>query len=130
MSQAEETTEGSGDYAEEAGAPLLTSKASAITGFTLAVLTLWGQGAWSTAIQSFLGTNFGFNEYLNILSLVGLVTLAIAVAGMLLGRRAFTDPDASLSWEGHLGRAAVVLGGLGAVIAVVTVLGSVLGQLR
>lgn len=109
------------DQVEPSG--LLTGKAAALTGFTLALLSMQGQGSWTTAIQSFFGTTFGPAEYVNVLTIAGVAALAMAVASLLLARRALADDDNEATWADHLGRATMVIGGLGAALALLTIIG-------
>jgi hypothetical protein len=101
------------------------ARSGAIVGLVLAVLSLQGQGSWGLAIQSIFGLRFGPDQFGIVLALTGLATLGLSMAGFVLGRRASVHGGVA-SWEQHVGRAAVVLGALGAVISVVTVVGSLL----
>ncbi|MGZ4427993.1 MAG: hypothetical protein ACXVXC_05280 [Nocardioidaceae bacterium] len=103
--------------------PLLTPKASAITAFTLAVMSLLGQGSWTMAVQSFYGTSFAPRSYGSIVVAIALVQLAVALGALWLARSVTLRANRDTSWEDHLARAAVVVGGLGAVLALVTVVG-------
>ena len=111
-----------------AGLPLLTPKASAITAFTLAVMSMLGQGSWTTAVQSFYGTSFAPSSYGSIVVAIGLVLLAMALGALWLARSVILRANRDTSWEDHLARAAVVVGGLGAVLALVTVVGGLVGH--
>jgi hypothetical protein len=102
--------------------PFLSPEAASICGFSLAVLSLQGQGSWMTAVGSFFGTRVGLGAYGHVLTVAGLVALALAVAAVLLAGRVVRD-GAVVGWPDHLARAAVVLGLLGGVFAVVTVAG-------
>ncbi len=102
------------------------ARSGAVVGLVLAVLSLQGQGSWTLAIQSIFGLRFGPDQFGVVMALTGLAALALSVAGVVLGRRATSSPAGAASWEQYVGRAAVVLGVLGAVIAVVTVVGSLL----
>lgn len=102
------------------------ARSGAIVGLVLAVLSLQGQGSWGLAIQSIFGLRFGPDQFGIVLALTGLATLGLSMAGFVLGRRASSVHGSVASWEHYVGRAAVVLGALGAVISVVTVVGSLL----
>jgi hypothetical protein len=104
---------------------LLTRQASAITAFTLAVLSVFGQGSWTTALQSVTGFVPGGAGYFSMVMWFGIIELGLAVGAMLLAGRVLTgDPDQA-RWEGHLARAAAMIALLGTVFAVVTIIGAV-----
>jgi hypothetical protein len=105
---------------------MTAARSGALIGIVLAVLSLQGQGSWTLAVQSIFGLRFGPDQLGLVMTLSGLVTLGLSVTGFVLGRRAMAVPTSAASWEQYVGRAAVVLGALGAVIAVVTVVGGLL----
>jgi hypothetical protein len=106
---------------------VLTPKASAITGFTFAVLAMTGQGTWTQAIQALWGASFPQSRVTVVLASAATATLLLAVAGFLLGRRTLAATTAGDAWEAHLARAAMVVAGLAAALSAVSML---LGLLR
>lgn len=129
MTQPNGFTEHEDDHGPAFGlSTLLTPKASAITGFTLAVFSMMGQGSWTIAVQSFFGTNFGPQDYATTVLVVGVVSLALATGALLLARQVLLQHLGGPPWEDHLARAAVVIAGLGAVFAVVTIVGGIVAR--
>lgn len=124
MSQPEDvaTAPGSAAGTDEA----MRARSGAIVGLVLAILSLQGQGSWTTAIQAVFGYQLGPDQFSVAMAISGLVTLGFGVAGFVLGRRASSVSAGLPSWEQYVGRAAVVLGAIGAVISMVTVVGSLL----
>lgn len=118
------------DEATTGGGPsflgsLMTPKAAAIAGFAFAVLSMTGQGTWSMAVQTlFWGSNFPQSQVTFVLGSWAVATLVIAALGWLLARRTLSDAVAADSWEGHLARAATLVAGVGAVLSVLGILGS------
>ena len=102
------------------------ARSGAIVGLVLAVLGLQGQGSWTFAIQSIFGLGFGPDQFGIVMALTALAALGLSVAGIVLGRRATSWRGGPASWDQYVGRAAVVLGVIGALIAVVAVVGSLL----
>jgi hypothetical protein len=106
-------------------AQLLTAHTSATVAFTFAVLSMLGQGAWTMAAQSFTGTTFAPSEFLVT---GGVASLALAVGALWLGRRVLVARATAPSpWAAHLAGAAVVVGALGALLAILTIIGAALG---
>ncbi len=106
---------------------VLTPKATAIAGFTFAVLSMTGQGTWSQALQSlFWGANFAQTQLTAVLGSWSAATLLLAAAGWTLGRRTLGDAAAAASWEGHLARAAMIVAAAGAALSALGVLGALL----
>lgn len=103
---------------------LLTPTASAVAAFAIAFLTLDGQNLLLVGIQSLLGQGFGPNEPAAYYLVWGLAALVPLVVVILLAR--VTLSAVRSGWEVHLARAAVVVGAVAAVGAVLTALGGVL----
>ncbi|HET6626475.1 MAG TPA: hypothetical protein VFG63_08790 [Nocardioidaceae bacterium] len=113
---------GHGEWWRPAG--LLTSQASATVAFTLAVLSMMGQGSWTLAVQSFFGTMFAPSDYGSVVTAGGIASLLLAAAAILLGGRVLSARPDHTSWDTQLARAAVLVGALGALLAVITILGA------
>ena len=96
------------------GDTLLTPEACAIAGFTLAALTMTGQGAWTAVAQSLFGSSFPESSLGTVLASGFLAALVVDVLAVLLARRALADPGSRAGWAGHLARAAIVVAVLGA----------------
>lgn len=109
-------------HVSAAGTPpfagLLTPQASAIAAMAFAVLSMTGFGGWERAVSALWGQNFPQSGIVVVLAAFSSGTLLAAVAGLVLGRRAMRSPG----WEGHLGRAAVLVAAIGGVLAAVSVL--------
>lgn len=106
---------------------LLTPKSAAIAGFTFAVLSMTGQGTWSTALESlFWGQTFPQSQANAVVGSWSVATLLLAGLGWLLARRALADAAAAVSWEGHLARAAMIVAAVAAALSVLGVLGALL----
>lgn len=106
--------------------PFLTPQAAAIAGLVLGFLSLQGQGGWTLAVQSFLGTSFGSGDYDTLMISSAVASLAMALGGFWLSRMATTGGGPS--WAQHVGRAGQLLAGLGAVLAVLTAVGALLSS--
>ncbi|HEY0772915.1 MAG TPA: hypothetical protein VGD51_02445 [Nocardioidaceae bacterium] len=126
MTQPNDLAAATGRTANGLDEAAVKARSGAIVGLVLAVLSLQGQGSWGLAIQAIFGLRFGPDQFGIVLALTGLATLGLSMAGFVLGRRASSVHGSVASWEHYVGRAAVVLGALGAVISVVTVVGSLL----
>ena len=103
----------------------LTPKAASIVAFTVAVLSLQGQGYWSYSVGRLAEYVYQRGQAELGLLLVTLPPLLLAVTGIVLGRRAVAAGEVA-SWEQHLGRAAVATGLLGVGIAVLSLVTGVL----
>ena len=105
-----------------APANLLTPRSTAIAGFTFAVLSMLGQGAWSTALTTlFWGTSYAPGTVPNVMAVWGVGCLVLAALGAWLAHNTLRIADQS--WEAHLARAAVIVAALGALLAVLTIIG-------
>lgn len=106
-------------------AQLLTAHTSATVAFTFAVFSMLGQGTWTVAAQSFFGPGFGPQEYVVV---AGVASLALAAGALWLGRRVLVvRVTAPSPWAVHLAGAAVIIAALGAVLAVLTIVGGIVG---
>ena len=104
----------------------LTPQASAITGFTLAVLALTGQGIWTQAVQSLWLPSYPEGSVAVVLASGSGATLLVAIAALVLSRRAI-GPTAGAGWHEHLGRAGAALAALAVGLSALALL---LGLLR
>ena len=126
MDEYDEVGTGSARSTGESLGAFLTPQASAITGFTLAVLALTGQGTWTQAVQSLWLPSYPESSVAVVLASGSAATLLIAIAALVVSRRALS-PTAGAGWHEHLGRAGVAL----AVLAVgLSALALLLGLLR
>lgn len=107
--------------------PLLTPESSAVTALVLAVLSLRGQGAWTSALQAFLPRGFAIGEYGTYVVVAGTGSLALAAAAWWLARHAGTSEVPVPAWADHLARAATVIAIVAAVVAVLTIIGGARG---
>lgn len=107
--------------------PLLTPESSAVTALVLAVLSLRGQGAWTTALQAFLPRGFAIGEYGTYVVVAGTGSLALAAGAWWLARNAGTGEEPVPAWADHLARAATVIAIVAAVAAVLTIIGGARG---
>ena len=106
----------------------LSPTGSAIAGFSLAALSLLGQSAWTNAAQSlFFGSDWPQSSMHWYILAVVLAPMASAVIGLLLARRALTQPVGE-GWEVHLARAAVIIAELGILLGVIAAIGNLLLQ--
>ena len=93
---------------------VLTPEACAIAGFTLAALTMTGQGAWTGVAQALFGSSFPASSLGTVLASGFLAAVVVDGLAVLLARRTLVDPGSRAGWAGHLARAAIVLAVLGA----------------
>ena len=99
--------------------PILTPPAAAIAAFTLAVLTMLGQGAWSGLVQSLLFRSFAEGQLDTRLLWSYGATLLLDAVAFWLAHRALRDPVAAQTWAGHLARAAVIVATVAVVVTVI-----------
>lgn len=126
MDERDEVGTGTDHTAGESLAAFLTPQASAITGFTLAVLATTGQGIWTQAVQALWLPSFPESSVAAVLASGSGATLLFAVAAFVVSRRALT-PGAGSGWHEHLGRAGVAVATLAALLSALALL---LGLLR
>lgn len=101
---------------------LMTPQATAIAGFAFAVFSMLGQGTWSTALTTlFWGSSYDMGTVGNVMVVWGLGCLLMAGLGGWLA--VTTLRSGSATWEAHLARAAVMVAGVGSVLAVLTIVG-------
>ncbi len=107
-------------------ANLMTTQATAIASFAFAVFSMLGQqGSWSTALTSLLwGTSYDIGAVDEVMVAWGVGGLLIAAVGVWLAHRTLRVVDQA--WEAHLARAAVLIAAVGALLAVVAILGGLL----
>ena len=104
---------------------VLTPKSTAIAGFTFAVLSMTGQGTWSTGLGAlFWGQNFAPSQVDAVVGTWSVATLLLAVLGGLLARRTLADATAAVAWEGHLARAGMIVAAVSAVLSLLGILGA------
>jgi hypothetical protein len=99
----------------------LTPTGAAIAGFTIAVLSLLTNGAWVLMIQTFVSRN-GSSALADIVIATGVVQGLVALGALVLARRGLAAREGAAR---NLGGATVVLGGLGLVVAFLTVVAGV-----
>jgi hypothetical protein len=110
----------SGGAAGSAVGAYLTPMAAAIAGFTLAVLSLFGDGAWVFPVQVF-GTSDSFpGDFDNVVIACGVIQALLAAGGLALSRRVLTTTEDGDSAR-HLAGAAGLVAAIGLVVAVATV---------
>ena len=95
----------------------LTPTATAISAFTLAVMSLLTNGAWALALQTVIARN-GASAFEDVVMATGVAQGLLAIAALVLARRSLA---ASAITARNLGGAAVILGVLGLVVACLTV---------
>ena len=104
---------------------LMTSKATGIAAFAFACFSMQGQGSWSTAVTSlFWGTNVDPGAVDLVMVAWGVGCLLMAGLGMGLANRTLQLEEHA--WEAHLARAAVLVAAVGAVLALLTIVGGFL----
>jgi hypothetical protein len=105
-----------------APANLLTPKATAIAGFTFAVLSMLAQSTWSTALTTlFWGSSYSPGTVPNVMAVWGIGCLVVAGLGAWLAHHTLRVADQA--WEAQLARAAVIVAALGGILAVLTIIG-------
>jgi hypothetical protein len=101
---------------------VLTPMAAAISGFTVSAFSLVSNGAWALAIQTMLTSDNGLDaSYHTVVVWIGGAQVLLAFLGLALAQRvlATTLPaDAAR----HLAGAAVVVGGIGLLVGLLTML--------
>jgi hypothetical protein len=95
----------------------LTDTAAAIAGFSIAILSLLVNGAWTLAIQTYVDRN-GPGAFEDVVMVSGVAQGLLAIAALVLGRRGVASSAVTAR---NLGGAAVVLGALGLAVAVLIV---------
>jgi hypothetical protein len=99
---------------------VLTPEACAIAGFTFAVLTMTGQGAWTGLVQALFRGSFAAGRIGSVFASAFMATLLLDAVALWLARRTLADPSAAWSWAGHLARATVVVAAVAAAVATVS----------
>jgi MFS family permease len=100
----------------------LTPATGAIAALALAVTALLGQNVVALAMSVLFGPQFGNDGLRSYYVALGAGTLGQAILALLLAGRA----SRSDGWEGHLGRAAVLVGAVALLAGLATVLGALL----
>jgi hypothetical protein len=103
----------------------LSPAVCAVTAFTLAVLALLGQNLVTVGIGVLLGPNVGPGGQTGFYFAWALAAAVQVGIALLLARRTF---NAAGHWEAVLGRAAVLVSGIGLVAALLTVVGAVIHE--
>jgi hypothetical protein len=109
---------------QDAADSYLTPEACAISAFTFAVLTLDGQGIFALTAQALFRGSFAESRVGLVLASTYVATLLLVAGAVWLARRTLRHPVAAGTWAGHLARAAVVLAGVGGLIAAVGLVAS------
>ncbi len=135
--RSEDTAEGDNadEYTKEAcwwsPSSLLTSGASAITAFTLAVAGMLGFVGYPVA-EALAGLPDGpdvIQERATVGAIVAIVALALFFGTFPLSHRVLVDDrDTVPAWPRHLAGSAVVLAAIGTVFSTITILGSLVGD--
>jgi len=107
---------------------VLTPEASAIAGFTFAVLTMTSQGAWTGLVQAVFGGGFAESRIGSVFASMFVATLLLDSVALWLARRALADPVAAFGWPGHLARAAVIVATVAAAVAVLSLVVTLLSR--
>ena len=102
----------------------LTPTAAGIGGLTIAAATLLSNGAWLLVVQGWLNRN-GSSSFSDGITLSGIAQAAVAVAALVLARRAH---GSRVPLARDLGGAAAVVAGLGLLLAVLTILVGLAGM--
>lgn len=102
----------------------LTPTGAGIAGFTIATLSLLSNGAWLLVVQAWLTRN-GSGSFSDTVTLGGVAQAALAVGALVLASRALAAPAGPAR---HLGGATVIVGILGLVVAVLTILAGLAGM--
>jgi hypothetical protein len=114
----------------EVGLVELDPEVSAITGFTLAVLSVMGGGYIGSAVaQALVGVPEGADDFqLQSVATAGIVLLLL-LAAVSFGRRALIHEDEEVpGWCRHLAGAAVVVRAVGGALAMVTIVGALVAR--
>ena len=107
---------------------VLTSGASAITAFTLAVAGMLGFVGYPVA-EALVGLPDGADVIQKRATVSGMVTLALLVGTFWLSHRVLSDDaDTVLAWPRHLAGIAVVLAAIGTALSTMTIVGSLLAH--
>jgi hypothetical protein len=114
----------SGAAASSAVSAYLTPMAAAIAGFTLAVFSLFGDGAWVFPVQVFATSDSFPGNFDNVVIVCGVVQALLAAGGLALARRVLTTTGAGDSAR-HLAGAAGLVAAIGMVVAVATVVSGI-----
>jgi hypothetical protein len=97
----------------------LTATAASIAGFTIAVLSLFGNGAWLFPVQVFVVSEYNSGNLGDTATWLGIIQTLLAVLALGLAWRALHASAASQTAR-HLAGATYVVGGLGLLVGVLT----------
>ena len=126
MGEHDEVGMGTEHPAGESLGAFVTPQASAIAGFTLAVLATTGQGIWTQAVQSLWLPSYPESRVAVVLASGSGANLLMAVVAFVVSRRALS-PEAGSGWHEHLGRAGIAVASLAVLLSGLALL---LGLLR
>ncbi|MDI6908542.1 hypothetical protein [Nocardioides sp.] len=101
----------------------LTPTGAGIAALVIATLSLLADGAWTYAVQGWLNRN-GPGSFSDSVVLTGVAQVLLAGCALLLAGRALRGPEPVAR---HLGGAAAVVGGLGMLVAALTLVAGVAG---
>jgi hypothetical protein len=113
-----------GAPASSAASAYLTPMAAAISGFTLAVFSLFGNGAWVFPVQVFATSDSFPGDFDNVVIVCGVVQALLAAGGLALSRRVLATAEAG-DGARHLAGAAGLVGAVGMLVAVATVVSGI-----
>ena len=101
----------------------LTATAAGIAGLIIATLSLLANGSWSYVVQGWVNRD-GSGSFSDTVALTGGAQAVLAVIALILASRARQGAEATAR---HLGGAALVVGGVAMVVAILTVLAGLAG---
>jgi hypothetical protein len=111
-------------------ANVFSPRATAVAGFTFAVLSMIGQGTWGTALQSlFFGSSYSQGSLDRVMVAWGFGSLLVAALGFALAFVSLQGRAGHDAWDAHLARAAVIVSAVGAFFGVVTIIGGLIHHL-
>ncbi|WP_296601541.1 hypothetical protein [Nocardioides sp.] len=102
---------------------LLTPVAAGIAGLIIATLSLLANGSWTYVVQGWINRN-GSGSFSDTVALTGVAQGVLAAGALFLAGRARLGEEPIAR---HLGGATVVVGGVGLLVAVLTVLAGLAG---
>ncbi|HEY1118279.1 MAG TPA: hypothetical protein VGE43_11285 [Acidimicrobiales bacterium] len=102
---------------------LLTPTAAGIAGIIIATLSLVADGSWTYVVQGWINRN-GPGNFSDTVALTGVAQGLLAVGALFLAGRARLGEEPIAR---HLGGATVVVGGVGVLVAALTVLAGIAG---
>jgi hypothetical protein len=99
----------------------ISPQAQAVAGFTFGTLALTGQGLWTQTVQALWGVGFPQSRVESVLASANTASLLMALAGLLLCRRAVRAAPTD-RWDQHLAQAGQLVGLVAVCLAALAVL--------